>query len=225
MQWDLYKHDSTGERYMVGHRGGRNAGKRESVDRRLCMHMDADLVVTVMRSIETTLPVHVFQHPRAFKSRVYWPSPHIYEFSGLTSHGGIPSKWISKGKASWQHKVASAFGEGDVFCHSIHANVGEVVVDLPVYKRCLRNQSIATPGLLWLAALWSCCTHNQGGLRDTIGKKNMTVLLNAMLAVASRDCTTGLMVDNHWTCRWLRPPSSVESGCKEVDVIRSVQFD
>ena len=98
LDWDMYKHDVTGERFMVGHRGGKHVGEQESLDQLLCMHMEADVIVTVMSSVETTIPVSVFQHPRDFKSRVYWSLPHVYEFMGLTCHGSTPSKWIAKGK-------------------------------------------------------------------------------------------------------------------------------
>ena len=52
-EWDLYKHDTTGERFMVGHAGGKQAGQQSSLDQKMCMHMEADVVVTVMSSVET----------------------------------------------------------------------------------------------------------------------------------------------------------------------------
>ena len=60
LQWDLYKHDSTGERFMVGHVGGKFAGEQKSLDQASCMHMEADVVVTVMSSVEIAIPVAVF---------------------------------------------------------------------------------------------------------------------------------------------------------------------
>ena len=61
LEWDLYKHDTTGERFMVGHAGGKQAGQQSSLDQQLCMHMEADAVVTVMSSVETSIPVSVFR--------------------------------------------------------------------------------------------------------------------------------------------------------------------
>ena len=61
LEWDLYKHDTTGERFMVGHAGGKQAGQQSSLDQQLCMHMEADVVVTVMSSVETSIPVSVFR--------------------------------------------------------------------------------------------------------------------------------------------------------------------
>ena len=61
LEWDLYKHDTTGERFMVGHAGGKHAGQHSSLDQKLCMHMEADVVVTVMSSVETSIPVSVFR--------------------------------------------------------------------------------------------------------------------------------------------------------------------
>ena len=31
LDWDMYKHDVTGERFMVGHRGGKHVGEQESL--------------------------------------------------------------------------------------------------------------------------------------------------------------------------------------------------
>ena len=61
LEWDPYKHDSTGERFMVGHAGGKHAGKLQRLDQLLCMHIEADTSVTVVSSVETSLPVAVFR--------------------------------------------------------------------------------------------------------------------------------------------------------------------
>ena len=92
LEWDLYKHDTNGERFMVGHAGGKHAGQQSSLDQQLCMHMEADVVVTVMSSVETSIPVSGFQVARDYKSRVYWSLPHLYELMGLSNHGGLSSK-------------------------------------------------------------------------------------------------------------------------------------
>ena len=108
LEWDPYKHDTTGERVMGGHAGGKQAGQQSSLDQKLCMHMEADVVVTVMSSVETSIPVSAFQVQRDFKTRVYWSLPHLYEFMGFDNHGGFSSKWIAKGKKAWQQAVTAA---------------------------------------------------------------------------------------------------------------------
>ena len=217
-EWDLYKHDTTGERFMEGHAGGKHAGKQTSLDQQLCMHMEADIIVTVMSSVETVLPVSVFQRPRDYKSRVFWSMPHVYEFMGLQCYGGQSSKWVQRGKRPWQTSLNAALGDGDAFIHSVHGNVGESVVECPVYTRCLKTQCIATAGLMWLACVWSCATQQNGGLRDVQAKRSIMVLLNAMLAVAGRKCTVQLVVDSTWQSLWPRPPAGFATGSVAVPV-------
>ena len=111
---DLYVHDGTGERYMVGHSSSRFPGKQTSLDQQMCLHMESVIVVTVMSCVETTLPVSVFQMARCWKSRMFWSLPHLYELFGLSCHGGVASKWILRGKQSWLASLRGAFGDGDL---------------------------------------------------------------------------------------------------------------
>ena len=146
---------------------------------------------------------YVYSWPRG-GSRMGWVTQDLYEFLGVETFGGEPSKWVWSCLDRWQGHL-SKIGIDDSHFIKGMASVTAAAASTST-SAFLRFTACSTIALLALLYTWSCMTPRRGGLREGVARARASSLLSALAKGAcSQVFNIQLILDDAWECMWPRP--------------------
>ena len=173
-------------------------------------HTMADMDIRVgAANARMNFPCAVWSRPRSPGCRVFIGMKWIYNNLGLTSFGGIPSKWIEKGfRSCWQR----IWGEGFpclLASYGRHGNMADSRMEAIDWSdRCLPETSISTTAFLWMLAHFAHASTQRAGFTQPARRDAASEVLDALIKVACRRMKSRdfpIKVSTCWKCWWPRP--------------------
>ena len=111
------------------------------------------------------LEVAVLRQPRYGGCFIFWHLGKFYHLFGMTAYGGLPSKWINRGKEDWSKLLADRMRLPSQFIGSTHFKIDDKQDELNA-NAFLLSPAMSTAAILFCLVTWGRCSAQAHGFRS-----------------------------------------------------------
>jgi hypothetical protein len=190
-----------------------------NLTRTMQSYQEADLAIIAGDLLtEVKIDAYLVKWPRD-QSRFFVGAQALYTLLGLTSFGGVPSKWSWSQIQSWTNMCAR-FQMHSPFIKSWEAQTAEA--GLSAIDRVLPQTSLSGKAFILAVCVYATSSTRFGGLRDPLAKAKARTLAVALIKALSSIVIVHpfvITIDFHmlWENNWPRPFTHVDNLRFSVD--------